>query len=99
MLWAAGATNIGGERKVVKINHGRQTRVTDLIGNLNAVLFSSIDLDIVRGEPEERRRLPVGRYPLDRWSDPAWAYDDEKHGERRRALAAAIHRRMREEGS
>jgi diadenosine tetraphosphate (Ap4A) HIT family hydrolase len=50
-------------------------------------------------EPEERRRLPVGCYPLDRWSDPVWAYDDEKHGERRRALAAAIQRRMRGEGS
>lgn len=56
-IGAAGATNIGGERKVVKVNRGRQTRVTDLIGNLNAVLFSSTDLDIVRGEPEERRRF------------------------------------------
>ncbi|MBC8101076.1 MAG: DNA replication and repair protein RecF, partial [Cytophagales bacterium] len=56
-IGAAGATNIVGERKVVKINHGRQGRVTDLIGNFNAVLFSSTDLDIVRGEPEERRRF------------------------------------------
>jgi DNA replication and repair protein RecF len=53
---AAGATGTG-ERKLVKVNHGRQARVTDLIGNLNAVLFSSTDLDIVRGEPEERRRF------------------------------------------
>ncbi|MGC4193051.1 MAG: hypothetical protein QM589_18040 [Thermomicrobiales bacterium] len=45
-------------------------------------------------EPEERRKLPVGRYPLDRWSDPTYAYDDAKHGEKRRALAAAITRRM-----
>lgn len=56
-IGAAGATNIVGERKVVKINHGRQQRVTDLIGNFNAVLFSSTDLDIVRGDPEERRRF------------------------------------------
>jgi DNA replication and repair protein RecF len=56
-IGAAGATNIGSERKVVKINHGKQTRVTDLIGSFNAVLFSSVDLDIVRGEPEERRRF------------------------------------------
>lgn len=56
-IGAAGATNIVGERKVVKINHGRQQRVTDLIGSFNAVLFSSTDLDIVRGDPEERRRF------------------------------------------
>ncbi|MDX1934812.1 MAG: DNA replication/repair protein RecF [Capsulimonadales bacterium] len=51
------ATNIGGERKIVKVNHGKQARVTDLIGHVNAVLFSSVDLDIVRGEPEDRRRF------------------------------------------
>ena len=51
------ATNIGGERKLVRINNGKQARVTDLIGNFNAVLFSSTDLDIVRGEPEDRRRF------------------------------------------
>ncbi|HVK05596.1 MAG TPA: DNA replication/repair protein RecF [Armatimonadaceae bacterium] len=54
---APGAAGIGVERKLVKINHARQSRVTDLIGSLNAVLFSSVDLDIVRGEPEERRRF------------------------------------------
>ena len=51
------ATNIGGERKIVKVNNGRQARVTDLIGNVNAVLFSSVDLEIVKGEPEDRRRF------------------------------------------
>jgi DNA replication and repair protein RecF len=56
-IGAAGATNIGAERKIVKVNHGKQARVTDLIGNFNTVLFSSIDLDIVRGEPESRRRF------------------------------------------
>ncbi|MBC8143024.1 MAG: DNA replication/repair protein RecF [Armatimonadetes bacterium] len=45
------------ERKLVKINHGKQTRIADLIGHLNAVFFSSLDLDIVRGEPTERRRF------------------------------------------
>lgn len=55
-IGAPGATNIV-ERKIVKINHGRHARIADLIGNLNAVLFSSVDLDIVRGEPEERRRF------------------------------------------
>jgi DNA replication and repair protein RecF len=45
------------ERKMVKVNGGRHGRVSDLIGNLNSVLFSSFDLAIVRGEPEERRRF------------------------------------------
>jgi DNA replication and repair protein RecF len=49
--------SVGTERKLVKVNNGKQPRVTDLIGNFNAVLFSSVDLDIVRGDPEERRRF------------------------------------------
>lgn len=51
------ATGAGSERKLVKVNHGKQARIIDLMGNLNAVLFSSVDLDIIRGEPEERRRF------------------------------------------
>ena len=56
---APSSTERGGgvERKLVKINHGKQTRIADLIGHLNAVFFSSLDLDIVRGEPTERRRF------------------------------------------
>ena len=54
---AAAAAIGGGERKVVKINHGRHAKIADLIGNLNVVLFSSYDLAIVRGEPDERRRF------------------------------------------
>lgn len=57
MAIGAPTAAIGGERKIVKVNHGKQARVTELIGNFNAVLFSSVDLDIVRGEPEERRRF------------------------------------------
>ncbi len=53
----AAPNGVGGEKKLVKINHGKQARVTDLIGNFNAVLFSSTDIDIIRGEPEERRRF------------------------------------------
>ena len=53
---AAGATYLA-ERKMVKVNGSRHARIADLIGNLNAVLFSSYDMAIVRGEPEERRRF------------------------------------------
>ena len=57
MAVAAPAAASIAERKIVKVNGARHTKIADLIGNLNAVLFSSFDLLIVRGEPEERRRF------------------------------------------
>lgn len=54
---AIGAPGMGSAAKMVKVNHGKQPRITDLLGHLNAVLFASTDLDILRGEPEERRRF------------------------------------------
>lgn len=53
----AGPASVGIERKAMRINRIRQPRIADGIGQLNVVLFSSLDLDIVRGEPEERRRF------------------------------------------
>ncbi|MBC8139320.1 MAG: DNA replication/repair protein RecF [Fibrella sp.] len=57
MAIGAGTPQSTAERKLVKINHGKQSRIADLIGHLNAVFFSSLDLDIVRGDPTERRRF------------------------------------------
>ncbi len=54
---ALGAPGMGSAAKLVKVNHGKQSRVTDLLGQLNAVLFASTDLDIIRGEPQERRQF------------------------------------------
>jgi DNA replication and repair protein RecF len=54
---ALGAPGQGSAAKLVKVNHGKQPRVTDLLGHLNAVLFASTDLDIIRGEPAERRQF------------------------------------------
>jgi DNA replication and repair protein RecF len=54
---ASGRVKTLAERKLVKVNHGKQPRMMDLLGHLNAVLFASTDLDIVRGEPDERRRF------------------------------------------
>lgn len=56
MAVGAPAANLA-ERKIVKVNGARHARIADFVGNLNAVLFSSYDLHIVRGEPEERRRF------------------------------------------
>ncbi len=42
-------------RRTARINGTTQRRVSDLLGQLNAVCFSSLDLDLVRGGPESRR--------------------------------------------
>lgn len=52
-----GGGGVGTSGKLVKVNQSKMPRLTDLLGHLNAVLFASTDLDIVRGEPEERRRF------------------------------------------
>ena len=43
-------------RRTVAINHETLRRQIDFLGILNAVQFSSLDLDLVRGSPEQRRR-------------------------------------------
>ena len=45
------------EKRVMRVNHVRRTKVPDLVGQLNAVLFSAGDLDLVHGEPSVRRRF------------------------------------------
>jgi DNA replication and repair protein RecF len=53
---AASGAAMEGDRKRVRVDHVSVPRTTDLLGHLVAVLFSSTDIDIVRGEPGERRR-------------------------------------------
>lgn len=42
-------------RRTAKLNHENLRRQMDFLGHLNAVQFSSLDLDLVRGSPENRR--------------------------------------------
>ncbi|PZO36229.1 MAG: DNA replication/repair protein RecF [Pseudanabaena frigida] len=42
-------------KRSLTVNSVTQTRHLDFLGNLNAVIFSSLDLDLVRGSPESRR--------------------------------------------
>ncbi len=42
-------------RRTAAINHQAVKRQTDFLGVINAVQFSSLDLDLVRGSPEKRR--------------------------------------------
>ncbi|MHB0912086.1 MAG: DNA replication/repair protein RecF [Armatimonadota bacterium] len=44
-------------KKQVSVNTIRQTRLGDLLGQVNAVLIEPHDVDIVRGEPGQRRRF------------------------------------------
>ncbi|MGC8862015.1 MAG: DNA replication/repair protein RecF [Armatimonadota bacterium] len=46
-----------GERKTGRIDGTTHTKLGDLIGQLNAVIFSSLDIEMVRGEPSLRRRF------------------------------------------
>ena len=45
------------EKKTARINGVKHTRLAEVIGQLNAVLFDSGDLEIIRGEPSVRRRF------------------------------------------
>ncbi len=45
------------EKKAARINGLRHTRLSEVIGQVNAVLFDSGDLEIIRGEPSVRRRF------------------------------------------
>ena len=45
------------EKKAARINGVKHTRLAEVIGQLNAVLFDSGDLEIIRGEPSVRRRF------------------------------------------
>ncbi|PSO47026.1 MAG: DNA replication/repair protein RecF [Cyanobacteria bacterium SW_9_44_58] len=42
-------------RRTVAVNHESLRRQIDFLGRLNAVAFSSLDLDLVRGSPDRRR--------------------------------------------
>ncbi len=57
--------------KIAKVDESKQPRVTDLLGKLNVVVFSSADIEMVRGEPSSRRRfmnLDISQ------SNPRYAY-------------------------
>lgn len=45
------------EKKAAWINGVRHARLAEVIGQVNAVLFDSGDLEIIRGEPSVRRRF------------------------------------------
>ncbi len=45
------------EKKQVKINTIRQTRLADLLGQVNALFIGPQDSEIVAGEPSERRKF------------------------------------------
>ncbi len=44
-------------KKTVRTNRVKKDRVGDIVGQLNAVVFSASDLDMVKSEPSHRRRF------------------------------------------
>ncbi|MCX8053594.1 MAG: DNA replication/repair protein RecF [Armatimonadetes bacterium] len=45
------------DKKLVRIDKVKRDRVGELIGQLNAVIFSGLDVEMVKGEPSLRRRF------------------------------------------
>ena len=45
----------GDNKKAVRVNGMKRERVMDLLGQFNAVFFGALDLNIVTGEPTDRR--------------------------------------------
>ncbi len=45
------------EKKIVRINKVKHDKVGDIVGQLNAVIFSSSDLEMIKGDPSNRRRF------------------------------------------
>ena len=45
------------EKKTVKINGVKHPKIGDIVGQLNAVIFSNSDIDMVKGDPSRRRRF------------------------------------------
>ena len=45
----------GDNKKAVRVNGMKRDRVIDLLGQFNAVFFGALDLNIVTGEPTDRR--------------------------------------------
>ncbi|MFO7814897.1 MAG: DNA replication/repair protein RecF [Halanaerobiales bacterium] len=48
---------IEGRNKQIKINKNSLEKISDLVGNLNVILFSPEDLKIVKGGPHNRRKF------------------------------------------
>ena len=45
------------DKKTFYINDIKQNRVSDIIGNINVVLFYPDNIDIIKGGPAERRKF------------------------------------------
>lgn len=48
---------IEGRNKQIKVNKNPLEKISDLVGNLNVILFSPEDLKIVKGGPSNRRKF------------------------------------------
>lgn len=45
------------EKKRIRINRVKHEKVGDIVGQLNAVIFSAVDIEMVKGDPSHRRRF------------------------------------------
>ena len=45
------------DKKSVRVNTVKHSKISDIVGQLNAVIFSNSDIEMVKGEPSRRRRF------------------------------------------
>ena len=45
------------DKKVFFINNVKQEKISDIVGKLNVVIFTPDDINIIKGEPDKRRRF------------------------------------------
>ena len=69
----------------------------EILGNTDAYLHAHV-WPRYDWEPQEYRGGPVWRYPREQRFAPAHAYSDERHGELRHRIGAALQALMREHG-
>lgn len=66
----------------------------EILGNTDAYLHAHV-FPRYDWEPTDHAPMPVWLYPRDRWSDPTYRYDEQRHAELRRRITNELARLLR----
>ena len=55
--------NLTPKGRITKVNHLKQSKLSDYIGTMNVVLFAPEDLQLIKGSPSLRRKF-IEIYPI-----------------------------------
>ena len=45
------------QNKIIKVDGNKKNKISDMLGEINCVIFSSLDIDMIKGEPKARRQF------------------------------------------